>query len=76
MLKVKIVSNNIKACLKARKWTTPDLARRTGMPLSTLYYRMQHPGTFQAAELMIIGHVLNITLADIFGEDYEKRIAI
>ena len=41
--------------------TPSDLARRIGMPLSTMYYRFKHPETFTLGEIQQIAKVTRMS---------------
>lgn len=42
-------------------FNTRQLAERIGIPQTTMYYRMQHPGTFRLSELQEIARATRMT---------------
>ena len=51
-----------------------ELARRIGMPISTMYYRFKHPETFTLGEIqqiISVTHMDNTLLVQILGGSHD-----
>ena len=65
-----LIAKRIKKLLKERKWTRYELARRAGIPCSTLYYTLSAKGdTIKSATLLNICRGFEIDLCDFFDDD-------
>lgn len=70
MMLPKLIAKRIKKLLKERNWTKYELAIRSGLPFSTLYYTLSAKGDdIKSATLLNICRGFDIDLCDFFNDD-------
>ena len=65
-----LISKRIRNLIKERNWTNYHLARRAGIPCSTLYYALGAKGeTIKMTTLLNICRGFEITINDFFDDE-------
>ena len=65
-----LISKRIRKLIKERKWTNYHLARRAGIPCSTLYYTLGVKGeTIKITTLLNICRGFEITMNEFFNDE-------